>query len=275
MDCSEIGDLLDAYALGAADADEAAALEEHVAECVRCWSSLNEAQRAAATIALSTAFQHAPPSLRDRILAETERAERPSGPRLGALLRKLLPAGVGVLAAGAAASLAFAFVLQAEVNDLQQDNDQLAAEVESTDARLTEQQQLISAEIESAGERLTEQQQLMAVLAAPDVQQVTLGTSNPSSPAVAVYQWSDSAGAGALLCNNLPHLQEGQLYQVWFLAEGDSYHAGSFKTWDGIGQLSVELVDIPERTVAIGVSIQDAADAEEPGEMFLFAEFQP
>ena len=39
MDCDQVGELLDAYALGAAEADEAAALEEHVADCVRCWSS--------------------------------------------------------------------------------------------------------------------------------------------------------------------------------------------------------------------------------------------
>jgi len=273
MDCEQVRELLDAYALGAAEADEAARLEEHVADCARCWSSLNEAQQAAAAIALSTAFQRAPASLRNRILAETERGGRPSAPRLSTLFRKLLPAGVGVLAAGAAASLAFAFVLQAEVNDLQDDNDQLAAVVESTDARLTEQQQTISTEIESAGERLTEQQQIMAVIAAPDVQQVTLGPSDPTSSAVAVYQWSGSVGAGALLCNNLPHLQEGQQYQVWFLTQDHSYAAGSFQTWDGIGQLTMDLEDLPELPVAIGVSVEHV-DAREPGEMFLLAEFE-
>ncbi|KKL49061.1 hypothetical protein LCGC14_2319290, partial [marine sediment metagenome] len=82
MDCDQVGELLDAYALGAAEADEAARLEEHVADCVRCWSSLNEAQQAAAAIALSTAFQRAPASLRNRILAETEQGERLGVPKL-------------------------------------------------------------------------------------------------------------------------------------------------------------------------------------------------
>jgi len=77
MDCEQVMELLDAYALGAADAHEAAAIEEHVADCVRCWSSLDAAQRVAASLALSTAQQKAPPSLLSRVLAETERRQRP------------------------------------------------------------------------------------------------------------------------------------------------------------------------------------------------------
>ncbi len=67
MKCEQVRDLLDAYALGAAEADEANALEEHVADCVRCWSSLNEAQRAAASIALSTVLLRAPDMKLERI----------------------------------------------------------------------------------------------------------------------------------------------------------------------------------------------------------------
>ncbi len=67
MVCKEVRELLDAYALGAAEANEANAVDEHVADCVRCWSSLNEAQRAAATIALSTVFQRAPDFKLERI----------------------------------------------------------------------------------------------------------------------------------------------------------------------------------------------------------------
>lgn len=255
MDCKQVGQLLDAYALGAAEANEAALLEEHVADCVRCWSSLNEAQQAAAAIALSTAFQRAPASLRNRILAEAERGERMSVPKVMQLLRRLWPVGAGIVTATAVASLTFAFFLQAEVDDLRVENDQLEAQVED------------------AGEILTEQRQLMAILAAPDVQQVRLDATDHTTSADAVYQWSSSTGTGALLCNNLPALQEGQVYKVWFLTQDHSYEAGSFQSWDGIGQLTMDLGDLPELPVAIGVSIEDV-DAQEPGPMFLFAEFQ-
>jgi hypothetical protein len=81
---------------------------------------------------------------------------------------------------------------------------------------------------------------------------------------------------GAVLCNNLSPLQEGQVYQVWFLTEGNSYPAGRFGTWDGITQLSMHLGDVPEHPLAIGVSIEDAEDVDvkEPGEMFLLTELQ-
>ena len=256
MKCEQVRDLLDAYSLGAAEADEANAIEEHVADCVRCWSSLSEAQRAAASIALSTAFQRAPQSLRNRILDEAQRGERRVAPNLLQLARRLMPVGAGVVAAGAAASLGFAIFLQTEVSDLRSDNNQLVAEIETADARLSQQQQLLT------------------VLSAPDFQQITLEARDPASPSTAVYQWSDSGGTAALLCNNLASLQQGQVYHVWLITEVDSYSAGSFQTWDGIGQLSMDLDDLPEHPIAIGVSIEDTDGAVKPGEMFLFAEFQ-
>jgi hypothetical protein len=256
MDCEHVKELLDAYALGAAEPEEAAALEEHMADCVRCWAALNEAQRAAASLALSTTPQPAPDSLRRRILADAERLQYPAGPKLLERLPKLWPTGVGLLAATAAASLAFTLFVQTEVSDLRGENDRLAADVETADAQLMQQQQV------------------MALLAAPDTQQIKLEPTDPTSSASAVYHWSGSAKMGAILCHSLPPLQEGQVYQIWFLTEDDSYPAGRFETWHGIGQTSMYLGDIPEHPVAIGVSIEQDEDAEEPGEMLLLAELQ-
>ena len=255
MDCWQVRELLDAYALGAADGHEAAAIEEHVADCVRCWSSLNEVQRVAASLALSTAIEKAPPSLRSRVLANPGERQRPALALVPKRLRGFWPAATGVLAAGAVAALAFALVLQAEVNDLQGDRDRLASDVQN------------------AGGVLEEQRQLMAVLAAPDAQQINLQPADPSSEALAVYYWSRSTRTGALLSNNLPPLREGQLYHAWLLTGDEVYDAGSFEAWNGVGQLSMDNKDVSGRPVGIGVSIEDAAGAEEPPEMFLFAEF--
>jgi len=255
MDCEQVRELLDAYALGAADAAEAAAIEEHVADCVRCWSSLDETQRVAASLALSTALQKAPPSLRSRVLARTERRRRPALPPFPKRLRGLWPAATGVLAAGAVAALAFALVLQAEVNDLRGDRDRLTSDVQN------------------AGGVLEEQRQLMAVLAAPDAQQINLQPADPSSEALAVYYWSSSTGTGALLSSNLPPLSQGRVYQVWLLTGDEVYDAGSFESWNGVGQLSMDIKDVSGRPGGIGVSIEDAAGTEQPREMFLFAEF--
>jgi len=256
MDCEQVKELLDAYALGAAEPEEGAALEEHMADCVRCWPSFNEAQRTAAAIALSITLKRAPPSLRRRILAQAEQMECPAGPKPQERARRLWPVGVGLLAAAAAASLAFALFLQAEVSDLRGENDRLATRIESADSRLTQQQQVT------------------ALLAAPDTQKVQLKPTDPASSAGAIYHWSGTAKMGAILCNNLPPLQEGQVYQIWFLTEDDSYPAGRFETWDVIGQTSMYLENIPEHPVAIGVSIEHDEDVQEPGEMFLRAELE-
>ena len=255
MDCEQFRELLDAYALGAADGPEAAAVEEHVADCVRCWSSLNEAQSVTASLALSTAVQRAPRSLRSRILAETERRRQATLPSFPERLRWLWPAATGALAAGVAAALAFAFVLRAEVNDLRDDRDRLASDMQN------------------AGAVLDEQRQLMAVLAAPDARQINLQPAEAGSEALAVYYWSSASRSGALLSNNLPPLSQGQVYQVWLLTGDEVYDAGSFESWNGLGQLSMDMQDVSGRPVGIGVSIEDAAGAEEPREMFLFAEF--
>ncbi len=256
MDCEQVKELLDAYALGAAEPEEAAALEEHMADCVRCWPTFSEAQRTAAAIALSITLKRAPQSLRKRILAEAERMEHPAGPRPSERLRRLWPVGLGVLSATAAASLAFALFLQVQVSDLRGENDRLTSQIQTTDTRLTQQQQV------------------MTLLAAPDVQQIRLEPTDPASSAGAVYHWSAATKMGAILCNNLPRLQEGDAYQIWFLTEDDTYPAGRFEIWDGSGQTSMYLEDIPEHPVAVGVSIEHAQDVDEPGEMFLLAELE-
>jgi len=256
MDCEQIKELLDAYALGAAEEHEATALEEHMADCVRCWSSLNEAQRTAASLAFSTALQQAPDSLRRRIIAEAERAESPGAVGLMERLRGLWPIGAGALAAAVTAVLAFALFLQVEVSDLRDENDELAAGIESVD------------------EALEQQRQLMAVLAAPDVQQVSLEPTDPASAATVSYYWSGSTRAGALFCNDLPPLREGQTFQVWLTTEDGIYAIGSFQSWDGVGQHYLNLEDVPARPLAIGVSIEDTPDAAEPGDMLLFAELR-
>jgi len=79
VNCEQVKELLDAYVLGAAEPEEAAALEEHMEDCGRCWPELNEAQRAAAAIALSANLCRAPESLRRGILAEIERMQHPRG----------------------------------------------------------------------------------------------------------------------------------------------------------------------------------------------------
>ena len=40
VDCQQVAEMLDAYALGALGAEEVRAVEAHVADCVSCWEEV-------------------------------------------------------------------------------------------------------------------------------------------------------------------------------------------------------------------------------------------
>ena len=258
MDCEQVRELLDAFALGASDAEEAAAVESHVADCVRCWTLLNEAQRAAAAIALSATLERAPSSLRERVLAETAGRRQPVAGGQSSLLRRLLPTAAALAGAAAAAALAFAFVLQAQVNDLSSDKDALEEQVQR------------------AEERLDEQRQAVAILAAEDMQNVSLETTEAADPtidATAVLHWSEEAQTAVLICDGLPELDEGEVYKVWLVTDEENYELADFRAWrDGSYQTSMSMKSVAQPPVGIGISIEEESDGAEPSAMILWAD---
>ncbi len=76
MECEDIGKLLDAYALGAIAPDETGPIEEHIADCLRCWEHLKESQKAAALLVLAVPLEQPREELRQRILAQAARESR-------------------------------------------------------------------------------------------------------------------------------------------------------------------------------------------------------
>jgi len=256
MDCQEIQELLDAYALGAATKQEAEAIERHVVDCVRCWEQLSEAQRAAAALALTVDIEPAPAPLRQRVFATAERGL--SRGRARAAIRRGFgrrwPAAAGALAAAAVAALVFAAVLQVEMNDLRDENDDLAQRAANLDSLVAEQRQL------------------MAVLTAPDSKELVMHATSPEAEAVGVYYWSRQTGKGFLVSNNLPDLGEDRVYQVWVVVDETPISAGTFESWEGIGQKAMDLATIEGRPDGIGVTIEAAGGSDQPtDEMVLFA----
>ena len=84
---------------------------------------------------------------------------------------------------------------------------------------------------------------------------------------------ASSYSAPHRLRHSRPATKEGQDCTGWFMTQEQSYEAGSFQSWDGTGQLTMDLKELPELPIAIGVSIEHIG-AQEPGEMFLLAEFE-
>jgi anti-sigma factor RsiW len=81
MLCKEVGELLDAYALGALGPEETGPIEEHLADCLRCWEHLKESQKAAALLVLAVPLEQPREELRQRIIAEAAKEAGQEGRR--------------------------------------------------------------------------------------------------------------------------------------------------------------------------------------------------
>lgn len=247
-DCQQIMEMLDAYALGAADRAEAAAIEEHVAECVRCWEELTKSQRTAALLALSAPVREAPSTLESRIMdrAAGERAGGRVGPA-PVRLRLGWPAAAGVLGVAAAAALAFASFLQVQMNDLRNDKDELAAELRATQ------------------ELMEDQGDVIAIAVAGDTQEIVMGAVTAPQGAWGEYFWSRSAGGGFIVCHEMPAPAEGQVYQAWFEKDGEHVSAGTFRpTEDGGCVYPMQPEEEVGRPDGVGVSIEAEGGSEAP-----------
>ena len=256
MDCEQVKEILDAYVLGAAEREEARGLEEHVADCVACWDQLTEAQRVAASLALSVPLRAASPKLRERVLASARGSlGRPSSLRLAIPdgFRRLWPAAVAALGTAAVALSALLFLRMDRLGD---ENDRLQAQV-------------------VAAGRVTDQlRQMEAIRSVPDVRSVTLASTAALPEAMATFYWSESAGTAVLVCNNLPTLEPHQAYQLWLLVGDRHVSAGTFNSFNDIAvhTLDLQALGVEQGPKKVGVSIEPAKGSARPsGDFILLA----
>jgi anti-sigma-K factor RskA len=259
MDCTETRDLLDAYALGAVDSDEAYRLEGHVADCIECWEELNKSRRTASLLALSVPIHRAPDRLRRRLMsrAQSEDARADRRPFLERFHFAWRPALAGLGVAGVVA-LAFASTLQVQMSDLRGDKNELAQQLSEA-----------SSEIE-------QQRQVVAVLSASDSEKIPMDAATLRTDAESVYNWSRETDAGFIVCNNFPALPDGQVYQVWLTRAGRAESVATFLPHaDGGCQIPMDMSRLDWRPEGIGISVEPEGGSERPTRgWFAYATFQ-
>jgi len=242
--CAEAMEFVDAYALGALENQEAAALQQHLSDCAPCREELSKSQRTAALLSLSVRIKEAPSRLRDRILAraESERYDLPAWRRLvpsrRTSTRALAVAGVGVLV--------FAVFLQAQLSNLRGDKDQL-------------QEQLSAASSE-----LEQQRQVLAVLSAQDTQKVSMESAALRSQAESTYNWSQDSAAGFIVCRNFPAQAPGRVYQVWFVTGERAETVATFVPQDGSCQIPMDMSRMTWRPEGIAISVEPQGGSNRP-----------
>ncbi len=248
----EIHELLAGYALGASDADEAAAVEQHLeAGCEACEEELR--QWSGLVSRLPEAVPAVEPSelTRARVLA----AAAPRRPRRWALaLAASLLVGLGLLGLLRMRQLGAEVVALEEARDAARQRLALAeGELEQTRIELVRLRHAAAV----AGSPLTRTVRLAGLEAAPEASARTLVDPEDSR--------------AAFFAGGLAPAPAGSTYQLWLIVAGAPRSAGTFDVDEaGRAMLIVEQVAPVETIDAWAVTIEPAGGVPQPtGEMVL------
>ena len=211
MTHDEIAELLGAYALDAVDADEARAVQAHVATCPRCAAELAEHYEMAGL--LSGVGGEAPAGLWDSIAASTG-APRDEQPLVGSPVADLsherskrsgrrVSWAMRVTLGVAAVAVALALLAGAQVNHLQGKVNQLSALSTTTGINRAVQTALLD----------------------PNSKRITLAGSSSSGKAAAVLVVQPS-GQAFLVNDTLASLSDKETYQLWGIIDGRAISLG-------------------------------------------------
>jgi hypothetical protein len=233
MNCEELREHYDLYALDIAEEPERGEIRAHLNRgCEVCMAGVKRALETAALIG-STAPEAQPSSkLRRRILASAGSEVHRSS---------WLP---GWVAALAMAGLAVFFAMNSRTYSGQA-------------SRLSEELRRQTAQIA----RLTE---AFAILSGPRTTEVSFGGSQPRPPQGKVFV-NPSQGV-LLIASNLPATPADKIYEMWIIRKGAKpVPAGLFQSQDDGSAMHVRpgAVDLAS-TAAIAVTVENQAGADQP-----------
>jgi hypothetical protein len=263
LDCQQVAELIDAYVLGAVTGDEAQAMEEHVAECIGCWELLRDAQQTADLLPLTAPLHQTPVAVRDRLMAEAakdtpEARKRRSISEMVGNLHINWPAVTGVFGTATAAVLVFAFSLQMQVDDLEDDNSATQAQLASTTSNIADVLRVATADDAEAHE--------MAATAP-----VPAADEEPEGE----YRWSRTEGMGVIFCRDLPDLPDDQTYQAWYDTSDDPVSAGTFESHDGNCFHLMQSVVLVSQATGVGVTREKEGGSSKPsGRWLIFTDLE-
>jgi anti-sigma-K factor RskA len=258
-------DLAAAYVLGALTAEERKAFEAHLATCAECTAEVRSLTPAAGALAQAVPQVEPPAALRARVLTYASRSARPSenreavvpmaappapGERATTLLSWLAAAASLLVAAGLGI---YAFQLRGRVETLEARLQDALARAQTSEGQLA-----------NAVRVSNQAQTQIAVLTAPDVTRVDL-TGQPVAPAASARAFFSRSRGVVLSASNLPPLQAGFTYQLWFIVNKVPVAGGLFQP-DAAGGSNVLLAVDPNapRPEALAVTSEPAGGSTAP-----------
>ncbi|WP_037603402.1 anti-sigma factor [Streptacidiphilus rugosus] len=206
MTAADLHMLAGAYALGALDASERDAFEQHLAQCEACSTEVREFLATSARLALAVEVTP-PPELRQRVLGRVAQT-RQEPPRVETLPGQRRTRGSSL-------SRASRFALAASVAIGLSLGGVAVWQYQRAEDAHRQAQQAQQAEAQA--------RQIAAVLSAPDAKTVS-GTLAGGVTASVVE--SPSVGRAVFHTSGLPALADGKVYQLWYDDAGTMRPAG-------------------------------------------------
>jgi hypothetical protein len=238
MSCDEFIDAAAAVALDAHELDELGRVEQHAANCPDCARHLQAFREVAAALGAALPQLEPPSALRGRLLdalRETDRRPREVvGGGQGTPVSRVDVAGrqtpirrLRLSPAWLAAAASFLFSLLAIV---------WVASLQGQIVALQKDAQL-------ARERAVRYDRVVEVLASEKLAIRRLQPVAQNVPSRGMVYMDPSSGTGMVMCQNLPPIEQGHAYQVWFV-RGNERVSGGLLWPDGYGN-GYTLIQVP------------------------------
>jgi Anti-sigma-K factor rskA len=209
MSCDEFLDRAAAVALDSVESDEARLVEEHAAGCPECAMRLQAFREVAAVLGSAVPQVEPPEGLRVNVLEAARRTQvsalpdpRRRWPRTQLRLR-LSPAWLV-----AAASLVFSTVALIRVIAMQ---GQIVA---------------LQSDAVTARERGARYDHVAEVLASDKLAIRPLQPAVQAMPSRGMVYMDPLSGTGMVMCHDMPPIEQGHAYQVWFVRGNERVSAG-------------------------------------------------
>ena len=242
LTCDEFLDRAASVALDSADAEELRLVEDHAAACPQCGAQLREFREVAAVLGAVVPQLDPPDALRSHVVESARRTEQALSRdprRLWARAqRRLRPSPAWLVAA---ASLVFSLVALLRVLAMQA---QIVA---------------LQADAITARERAARYDHVAEVLASDQLAIRPLQPTVQNLPSRGMVYMDPLSGTGMVMCHNMPPIEQGHAYQVWFVRGNEKVSGGLiWPDHDGNGYTLIQVPTDLQSFDSVGVT-------DEPG----------
>ena len=241
MNCNELQDHYELFAIGVAEDPERSEIHAHLnRKCDACTTGVRRALEMAGMIGETAPEAQPSAKLRRRILASA--GVEQSGFRWA-------PAWAAAAALSVAVAVYFGVLAQRD-----------AAETRRIQAEMREQ----SIEVQAQRIEITRLTEAFAILNGPDTKEAAFGGARPSPPRGKVFL-NPTQGV-LLIASNLPQAPLGKLYEMWVIPKGGRpVAAGMFQSQTDGSAMHVRrgAVNVAS-TNAVAVTVENATGADQP-----------